>query len=154
MKTLISMVIIGLLLTAPLTWTSNAFAAGDEPSTVAAGGYDVVAYHTEELAARGSGYHVATYDGAVYLFSNKANRTAFLKAPETYVPQFAGYCAYGAAVGKKFFADPTVWKIVDGKLYLNLDKDIQKKWESDLSGNLKKGHANWPKIKDDRPDGT
>jgi YHS domain-containing protein len=148
------MAIIGLLLTAPPSWTPVALAAVDAPSTVAVGGYDVVAYHAEGKATRGSGYHVATYDGATYLFSSKAHRAQFQKAPESYVPRFSGYCAYGAAVGKKFYADPTVWKIVDGNLYLNLDKDIQKKWESDLSGNLKKGHSNWPKIKNDRPEGT
>ena len=64
-----------------------------------------------------------------------------------------GYCAYGAAVGKKFYADPTVWKIVDGKLYVNLDKKIQKKWESDLSGNLKKAYVNWPKLQNSAPEG-
>jgi hypothetical protein len=46
-----------------------------------------------------------------------------------------------------------VWKIVDGKLYVNLDKKIQKKWESDLSDNLKKAHANWPKIQNATPEG-
>jgi hypothetical protein len=34
-------------------------------------------------------------------------------------------CAYGVALGKKFDGDPRYWKIVDGKLYLNLNGDIQ-----------------------------
>lgn len=45
--------------------------------------------------------------------------------PQKYLPAYGGYCAYGLGVGKKFVADPEVWKIVDGKLYLNLDKGIQ-----------------------------
>ena len=102
---------------------------------------------------RGTGWHVAVHEGTTYLFASKSNRRQFVKAPEKYLPQFGGFCAYGAAVGKKFYADPTVWKIVDGKLYVNLDKKIQKKWESDLSDNLKKAHANWPKLQNATPEG-
>ncbi|MGD9331953.1 MAG: YHS domain-containing (seleno)protein [Desulfobacterales bacterium] len=154
MKKRLAIKISVLLLTVPFIWTAAALAANDTPSTVAVSGYDVVAYHTKGKAIRGSGFHVATYQGVAYLFATKANRKAFQQAPQKYVPEFAGYCAYGAAVGKKFYADPTVWKIVDGKLYLNLDKEIQAKWESDLSGNLKKGYANWSKIRKDKPEGT
>jgi hypothetical protein len=49
-------------------------------------------------------------------------------------------------VGKKFVADPEVWKIVEGTLYLNLDKAIQSKWNEDIPGYIKKADANWPKI--------
>jgi hypothetical protein len=46
--------------------------------------------------------------------------------PEKYVPAYGGYCAFGISVGKKFIGDPEVWRIVDGRLYLNLDTGIQK----------------------------
>jgi len=54
--------------------------------------------------------------------------------PEKYIPAYGGYCAYGVAVGNKFIADPELWMIEDGKLYLNLDTDIQKKWLKDIPG--------------------
>jgi hypothetical protein len=72
----------------------------------------------------------------------------FEAKPEKYMPAYGGYCAYGVAVGKKFVVDPEAWKIVDGNLYLNLDRDIQKKWLKDVPGYIKKAEANWPKIKD------
>jgi hypothetical protein len=56
-------------------------------------------------------------------------------------------------VGKKIYADPTVWIIVDGKLYLNVDSKIQKKFERDLRGNLAKAYANWPKLVGAAPEG-
>jgi hypothetical protein len=31
------------------------------------------------------------------------------------------------------------WKIVDGKLYLNYSRKIQKKWEKDIPGYIKIG---------------
>jgi hypothetical protein len=34
--------------------------------------------------------------------------------------------------------DPFAWRIVDGKLYLNLNSRIQKKWTRDIPGNIKK----------------
>lgn len=72
---------------------------------------------------------------------------------EQYLPEYGGFCAYGLAVGKKFYADPTVWKIVDGKLYLNLDSKIQKKFESNLTANIEKADTNWPKLQNEKPTG-
>lgn len=70
----------------------------------------------------------------IYVFANKKNRKMFEANPEKYIPAYGGYCAYGVAVGNKFIADPELWMIEDGKLYLNLDTDIQKKWLKDIPG--------------------
>lgn len=143
-----TMIVLGILLMA-----SNAFSGDYSFSSVGVGGYDVVAYHTEGKAVRGTGFHAARHDGVTYLFTSRENRDKFLDNPNRYLPEFGGYCAFGASVGKKIYADPTVWQIVDGKLYLNVDSKIQKKFESDLSGNLAKAYANWPKIHDNPPEG-
>ena len=100
---------------------------------------------------KGSGYHVAEYKGVTYVFASKEHKTTFEANPEKYVPAYGGYCAYGVAVGKKFVSDPEAWKIVQGKLYLNLDKDIQNKWAKDIPGYIKKSEANWKDIKDKAP---
>ena len=145
---IVNMVVLGLVLTA-----AYAFAGNFNYSNVGAGGYDVVAYHTEGAAKRGTGWHVASHEGTTYLFSSKKNRKAFVENPDRYLPEYGGYCAYGLAVGKKFYADPTVWKIVDGRLFLNLDTKIQNKFEKDLSGNIEKADANWPKLINENPAG-
>ncbi len=120
-------------------------------STPAVSGYDPVAYFEQGRPVRGSGYHTATHQGATYLFATKEHREKFKAHPEKYAPQYGGYCAYGVSVGKKFYSDPSVWKIVDGKLYLNLDRDIQKKWNADISGHINTANANWTKIHDKAP---
>jgi hypothetical protein len=51
-------------------------------------------------------------------------------------------------MGKKLDVDPQAWRIVDGKLYLNLNKDVQRKWLSDVPGHLKQADAKWAEIKD------
>lgn len=116
-------------------------------STTAINGFDPVAYFTEEKPTRGSGHHVAVFDGATYLFASEANKKLFEANPAKYAPAFGGYCAFGASVEKKFVADPQVWKIVDGKLYLALDAEIQSQWNKDVSGNIRKADTNWPRIK-------
>jgi YHS domain-containing protein len=126
--------------------------AGDvTQSTPGISGYDPVAYFTDGKAMKGSGYHVADYKGVTYAFASKDHKQLFEDNPEKYVPAYGGYCAYGVAVGKKFVSDPEAWKVVDGTLYLNLDKDIQSKWLQDVSGYIKKSETNWKEIKDKAP---
>ena len=43
--------------------------------------------------------------------------------------------------------DPEAWRIVDGKLYLNYSKDVRAQWSADVPGNIRKGDANWPKLR-------
>ncbi len=126
----------------------NLAQAGTENNLIGVQGYDLVSYHTMGKPVRGNGHNVAVHDGVSYQFSSAENRKTFEANPAKYLPAYGGYCAFGAAVGKKFNGDPNVWKVVDGTLYLNLDKDIQKKWNEDISGNISKADANWVKIKD------
>ncbi len=126
--------------------------AGNYPhSTPAVQGYDVVSYQTEKRPVRGNGNYVAEYDGAIYQFSSEENQKLFEKSPEKYAPAYNGYCAYGVAVGKKFTGDPEVWRVVDGKLYLNLDHSIQDLWMEDVPGHIKTANTKWTKIKDKSP---
>ena len=113
--------------------------------------YDTVAYFTEGKARRGSGFHVTEYQGVTYAFVSEDNKELFLDNPEKYLPVYGGWCAYGMAIGKKFVTDPEAWKIVDGKLYLNLDKDIQKKWFEDIPGYIKTADKNWAKLREKDP---
>lgn len=131
--------------------SASAFAQDYSHSTPGMSGYDPVAYFTDGKPVRGSGYHVTVVDGVTYAFASAEHQKMFEANPQKYLPTYGGYCAYGLGVGKKFIADPEVWSIVDGKLYLNLDKGIQQKWEKDIPGYIKKGDANWITVKDKKP---
>lgn len=120
-------------------------------STPAVQGYDVVSYQTGKRPIRGNGNFVAVHDGATYQFSSANNQKTFEKDPEKYVPAYGGYCAFGTSVGKKFIGEPEVWRIVDGKLYLNLDTSIQSEWLKDVPGRIRSADANWCNIKDKNP---
>mgnify|MGYP005848931023 CR=1 FL=1 len=114
---------------------------------VAIHGYDPVAYFTDGKAVKGSAQFSHKTGDATYHFASAKHRDLFAKAPAKYAPQLGGYCAMGTAMGKKLDVDPQAWKIVDGKLYLNLNKDVQKKWLSDVPGHLKQADAKWAGIK-------
>ena len=120
-------------------------------STPGISGYDPVAYFTEGKPMKGNGYNVTDYKGVTYAFATEDNKELFEANPEKYVPAYGGWCAYGVAVGKKFVADPQVWKVVDGKLYLNLDRDIQAKWNQDIPGYIEDANENWQDIRDKAP---
>lgn len=120
-------------------------------STVGASGFDLVSYQTSEKPARGNGNHVATLDGITYLFSSEDNKAEFESNPEKYLPAFGGYCAFGVSVGKKFVADPDVWEVVDGRLYLCLDNKIKGMWNQDIPGQIASANAKWPEIQDKSP---
>ncbi len=114
-------------------------------------GYDVVSYHTGKRPIRGNGHFATTHEGATYLFSTEANLETFKKNPAQYVPAYNGFCAFGVSVGKKFFGDPEVFRVVDGTTYLNLDAEIQDAWLKDTKGRIKSADKKWQKIKDQDP---
>lgn len=131
--------------------TGTASAENYANSTPAVQGYDVVSYYTGKRPIRGNGNFVAVHKGTSYQFSSSDNQKAFQKNPGQYLPAYGGYCAFGASVGKKFICDPEVWRIVDGRLYLNLDTGIQVEWLKDIPGRIKAANNNWTNIKDKDP---
>ena len=136
--------IAGLLLLG-LSWQAS---AAEESSIVGVGGYDLVSYHNGKKPLPGNGNHVVRHEGVNYLFANADNASNFEQDPARYLPAYGGYCAFGVSVGKKFIADPTVWEVVDGQLYLNLDNGIKKIWSEDVAGNINRADQEWPQIRD------
>ena len=86
------------------------------------------------------------YNGAEFRFASQENLDLFLSAPETYAPQYGGYCAWAIADGNYAKGSAKHWAIVDGKLYLNYNKSIQKKWNKDRPGFIKRGDAQWTEL--------
>ena len=130
-----------------------AVAAAKPPVNVSRGqlalrGYDAVAYWTDGRPVPGTADFEHRWNGAVWRFGTAANRDAFAKDPGRYAPEFGGYCAYAVSRGYTADGDPTAWRIVDGRLYLNYSKRVQALWEEDIAGNITKGRSNWPAVLD------
>ena len=109
-------------------------------------GYDVVSFFTEGKPAQGDATYSYVHGDATYRFVSQPHLDAFRANTEKYVPGFGGFCAFGVSVGALFDGDPRYWKIVDDKLYLNLDQGIADAFRKDVQGALKKAEAKWPKL--------
>lgn len=109
-------------------------------------GHDPVSYFTDGRPVKGSANLNYDFDDARYLFSSQKNRERFASSPDRYTPQFTGLCATGIAHGMKAEADPTVWKIVDGKLYVFSSAKARDMVDKDPTL-LAKSQQNWQKQK-------
>ena len=124
---------------------------GGEYNTLYAGlgakGYDVVAYFTEGKPTQGSDKYTSDFGGVKWQFASAARRDLFAANPEKYAPQFGGFCTWGASEGKLFDVDPVNgWKIVDGKLYMNFNADIQAVFNKDPAGYVSKANRKWAAL--------
>jgi hypothetical protein len=109
-------------------------------------GYDTVAYFKDGKALKGNESFTFQWHNLTWYFQNRENRDLFAAGPEKFAPQYDGYCAWAMTEERKAITDPEVWKIVDGKLYLNCSLAAYEKWRRDIPGNIKKADANWLKL--------
>jgi YHS domain-containing protein len=113
---------------------------------VAVKGYDVVAYVVAAAPAQGSAQFEHRIGGTVYRFASAANLAAFEADPGRYLPGYGGFCAYGVRMGRKLPIDPTAFEIVDGRLYLFLDRATKLTWHQDQAGNIQIADKIWPEL--------
>lgn len=126
----------------------------------AVSGHDVVAYFDLPQAAVGQAQPpavpgrsdiTAEYNGARFAFASVEYRDRFLADPARYAPQYDGHCAYGVSKGGKVPGNPNLWRVVDGKLYLNITKNVVGFWEEDIPGNITLAETNWAQGIEPKP---
>ncbi len=114
---------------------------------VAIAGYDPVAYFTLGAPTRGRAEFAAEWDGAVWWFSSADHRDRFIADPEEYAPQYGGYCAQAAAQNRVADGNPELWTIEGGRLFLNYNERFQRRFRTDLAGNIAAADRNWPGLR-------
>lgn len=129
--------------TEPINTLERSGLWGYKPSGVAIRGYDPVAYFTEGTPTQGSDEFTTQWQDATWKFASEENLALFEEDPKRYAPQYGGYCAYGVAQGYLVKIEPENWSIVDDKLYLNYDDEVQSKWEVDIPGFIKSAEENF-----------
>lgn len=138
--------IFALLFASPLT----AFA--DSPTiytswknNLAVNGYDPVSFFSGK-PIEGKAELSYTYEGAEWQFSSRGNLELFKTNPSAFLPQYGGYCAWAIAQGKLAKGSPKHWAVEDGKLYLNYNARIKRRWEKDKSNFIEQADKKWPEI--------
>ncbi len=123
----------------PVNTLKSSFFGGTTDTAI--NGYDTVAYFTENKPVKGQDALVHEWKGAKWKFASQANLDLFKGNPDKYAPQYGGYCAYGVAKDALVKVEPEQFTIIDGKLYLNYDGGVQKKWSEDRLGFIKAADA-------------
>ena len=113
---------------------------------VAIHGYDTVAYFDEGRPAKGSAAFTHDWMGATWRFASVEHRDRFAADPDRFAPRYGGYCAWAVSKGYTANGDPEVWKIVDGKLYLNYNPGVKSEWEKDQAARIRSADAKWPSL--------
>ncbi len=130
--------------------SSKAFALDPTYTTLfssdAIKGYDTVAYFTENAPVKGKSEFSTEYQQATWLFSSQENLDLFKSDPEKYAPQYGGYCAYAVSQGSTASIKPELFTIHGGKLYLNYNESINKKWSQNKDDFIRDADQNWPKL--------
>lgn len=130
------------------------FAAGSHEGVintkegVAIHGYDPVAYFTQGRPVQGSPEYSYAWAEAEWHFANQAHRDLFAEDPERYAPQYGGYCAWAVSNRSLADIDPNAWHIEDGRLFLNYNNRLNRRFVSDLPARIQQADENWPTIQE------
>ena len=109
---------------------------------IAIKGIDPMTYFNPGRPARGASKISYDFDESRYLFSSAKNKELFAADPERYAPQFSGLCATGLSMGMKAEADPNVFMVKDGKLYIFSSVEAREMVQKDPTL-LGKAHEAW-----------
>jgi YHS domain-containing protein len=129
----------------PFTLTSQSMQG------VAVKGYDMVTLFTDSKTVSGNPGFSASYLGATWHFIDEANRTAFSKSPERFMPEYGGYCSWSIANDSELPpspGDPRAFDFVDGKLYFKYNKMVRFLWRFSSAKYIQKADARWPMFQD------
>ena len=149
-----TLILAAAALAAPVALTAPAHADGGifvgvNQGNIAVGGYDTVSYFQGGgVPVKGDARYSVEYMDAEWRFSSKENADKFKENPAAYAPQYGGHCAWAMSRGYLAPGDPLVYKMVDGKLYLNVNKQVQSMWLKDIPGFIAKANTAWTTIPD------
>lgn len=120
-----------------------AVAAVNAANGIGVKGYDPVAYFMAGHPTPGLAQYTYRFKGVTYRFASAQDREDFKAAPEMYLPQYGGYCAYAMSLDRIADIDPSRWAIVDHKLYLNNNYLSFQLWSLHKNGNIASADHNW-----------
>ena len=109
-------------------------------------GYDAVAYHLDRKAVKGSEDFAYEWKDATWWFSSAENRDKFIADPDRWAPEYGGYCAWAVAKGYARPINPKIFRIFDGKLYLNLNMKVHKEWLGKRQVFVVQADEKWPSV--------
>ena len=145
---------IGLIFTALLVFMVSTASAqvmdgrefNADENGLAIEGYDPVAYFTLGEATLGSPGIAAVHNGITFHFVSEEHRQLFAEDPEAYLPAYGAWCAWAASRDSLATIDPLAFVVHDGRLFLNYNARLNRRFAGKLAENIRKADDNWPDL--------
>ena len=118
----------------------------DPLTGVALDGFDPVSYFTEPAPLPGLPDFEYDWHGVPWYFANAANRDVFIRAPETYAPQFGGHATMALSRGYLSDGNPQIYLLVAKRLYLFYSTGNRDAFIMSQAAATESAHANWSKL--------
>ena len=113
-----------------------------------AGGYDVVAYHTDNAAVEGSADRSVRWAGREWRFASAEHRRMFELRPGQFAPAYDGHCAWAMSQGRLARGRPQYWAVHEGRLFLNCNAEVHQRWLEDRDRLIEQADREWEKHRD------
>jgi YHS domain-containing protein len=117
------------------------------PERLGLKGYDPVAYFTLSRPTPGAAQYEYVFDGVRYRFANAQHLDLFKANPDKYAPQFGGSCTMNMSAGVRREADPNVWIISNGNLYVFAGAAGAERFRENPDLAAARAVANWKTLK-------
>ena len=121
---------------------------------IALRGYDVVAYFILDRAVEGMQTLSFEWKDKQWWFSSEEHLELFRQNPQSYEPQYGGYCAFGVSNGYKASTKPAAFTIIDGKLYFNFAGYVKRRWTEKQAMHITSANQKWEEVKETVPIGA
>jgi YHS domain-containing protein len=109
-------------------------------------GYDPVAYFIEKAARPGEKEYEFRFAGLIWRFRSEANRAAFIRAPENYVPAFGGYDPLAVSTGVPLEGNPAFFAVHEQKLFLFAREESLARFLANPKNLLDAAAGAWPAV--------
>ncbi len=129
---------IALLLAMPLPALAQGWALG---------GYDPVAFVTQEQAVAGRADIVTNWRGREYHFASKGNRALFEANPRAYTPGFDGLCVVALTEGRSEPGDPRQFVMIGQRVYFAGSAERKRQLLAHPRDMLMKAKDMWLKLR-------
>ena len=153
MKSIVARVVLGAAL---IVGVHSAVPAGavitdrivvDPRTGLALYGFDPVGYFTDGQPVIGRMDLEYSFAGAIWRFRNEGNRAAFTDHPDVYMPRYGGYDPVSIGRGLAIAGHPSLWIMVDSRVYLFANAASREAFSVDPRGTIATASAKWPQLR-------
>jgi len=141
------LILVGLALApAPIRAATTERVVTNRHTGLAIDGFDPVAYFVDGTPLLGRAGLEHRFAGVGWRFRNEGNRAAFAADPEVYMPRFGGHDPMAVGRGAGAPGHPSLWVIVDNRLYLFYSAQARAAFVANPEQALELAQRGWSKV--------